>query len=180
MRFRCCHQCRCFKVIGELGRERISDASAERTRRISLDKSHNTCTIEKYQISALFSDLSNIYMGIVYLLDQHKPAVDASTMRFYTEFRCLRHRMCYIIIFPIPLSALASWRFLPHCTVLLINMASFRLRGFQSALRGHTGLLRNQQRRWAQVHDVRFLASHHDPKHVLDKYRSKLDEKAKQ
>jgi ATP synthase F1 complex assembly factor 1 len=30
------------------------------------------------------------------------------------------------------------------------------------------------------VHDVRFLASHHDPKYVLDKYRSKLDQKAKE
>lgn len=70
-------------------------------------------------------------------------------------------------------------RFL-HCTVLLINMASFRLQGFHSVFRGQTRLLRNQQRRWAQVHDVRFLASHHDPKYVLDKYRAKLDEKAKQ
>ncbi|CAG8240570.1 unnamed protein product [Penicillium salamii] len=56
----------------------------------------------------------------------------------------------------------------------------FRLQGFQSALRGQSGLLRNQQRRWAQVHDVRFLASHHDPKYVLDKYRAKLDQKAKE
>ena len=56
----------------------------------------------------------------------------------------------------------------------------FRLQGFQSALRGQTGLLRTQQRRWAQVHDVRFLASHHDPKYVLDKYRAKLDQKAKE
>ncbi|KAJ5151347.1 uncharacterized protein N7482_010599 [Penicillium canariense] len=59
-------------------------------------------------------------------------------------------------------------------------MASFRLQGFQSALRGKSHLLRNQQRRWAQVHDVRFLASHHDPKHVLNKYKDKLVEKAKQ
>lgn len=56
----------------------------------------------------------------------------------------------------------------------------FRLQGFRSALRGQTGLLRTQQRRWAQVHDVRFLASHHDPKYVLDKYRAKLDQKAKE
>ncbi|KAF3392620.1 Protein ATP11 [Penicillium rolfsii] len=59
-------------------------------------------------------------------------------------------------------------------------MASRRLPGLQSVLRGSSHLLRPQQRRWAQVHDVRFLASHHDPKHVLEKYRSKLDEKAKQ
>jgi len=59
-------------------------------------------------------------------------------------------------------------------------MASFRLQGFQSVFRSQSRLLRNQQRRWAQVHDVRFLASHHDPKHVLDKYRAKLAEKAKQ
>ncbi|KAJ5496572.1 ATP mitochondrial protein 11 [Penicillium fimorum] len=59
-------------------------------------------------------------------------------------------------------------------------MPSFRLQGFQSVIRGNSHLLRHQQRRWAQVHDVRFLASHHDPKYVLDKYRSKLDKKAKE
>ncbi|KAJ5092032.1 hypothetical protein NUU61_006902 [Penicillium alfredii] len=59
-------------------------------------------------------------------------------------------------------------------------MASLRLQGFQYLLRGKSHLLRNQQRRWAQVHDVRFLASHHDPNNVLDKYRAKLDQKAKQ
>ncbi|KAJ5826030.1 hypothetical protein N7474_003168 [Penicillium riverlandense] len=59
-------------------------------------------------------------------------------------------------------------------------MASLRLQGFPSLLRGQSRLLRNTQRRWAQVHDARFLASHHDPNHVLDKYRSKLDQKAKQ
>ncbi|KAJ5577404.1 uncharacterized protein N7459_006368 [Penicillium hispanicum] len=59
-------------------------------------------------------------------------------------------------------------------------MASTRLQGFHSMLRGRSHLLRNHQRRWAQVHDVRFLASHHDPNHVLDKYRAKLDQKAKE
>lgn len=59
-------------------------------------------------------------------------------------------------------------------------MASMRFQGLRSVLRGQSPLLRTQQRRWAQVHDVRYLASHHDPKHVLDKYRAKLDEKAKQ
>jgi ATP synthase F1 complex assembly factor 1 len=59
-------------------------------------------------------------------------------------------------------------------------MTSFRLQGFQSLLRGNSRLLRTPQRRWAQVHDVRFLASHHDPKYVQDKYRSKLDQKAKE
>ncbi|KAJ5612930.1 hypothetical protein N7510_006124 [Penicillium lagena] len=59
-------------------------------------------------------------------------------------------------------------------------MASLRLQGLQSLLRGQSRLLRNPQRRWAQVHDVRFLASHHDPNYVLDKYRSKLEQKAKQ
>ncbi|KAJ5266349.1 hypothetical protein N7524_007367 [Penicillium chrysogenum] len=59
-------------------------------------------------------------------------------------------------------------------------MPSFRLQGFQSLIRGNSNLLRHQQRRWAQVHDVRFLASHHDPNYVLDKYRAKLDKKAKE
>jgi ATP synthase F1 complex assembly factor 1 len=60
-------------------------------------------------------------------------------------------------------------------------MPSFRLQGFRSVLRGNNAhLLRHQQRRWAQVHDVRYLASHHDPNHVFDKYRAKLDQKAKE
>ncbi|RMJ25832.1 hypothetical protein PHISP_03305 [Aspergillus sp. HF37] len=59
-------------------------------------------------------------------------------------------------------------------------MTSLRLSTLQPLLRGAAPILRLQQRRWAQVHDVRFLATHHDPKHVHDKYRSKLDQKAKQ
>ncbi|OAQ67933.1 F1F0 ATP synthase assembly protein Atp11 [Pochonia chlamydosporia 170] len=35
------------------------------------------------------------------------------------------------------------------------------------------------QRRWAQVHDVRFLATKQTPQVVLDKYREKLNQKAK-
>lgn len=35
------------------------------------------------------------------------------------------------------------------------------------------------QRRWAQVHDVRFLATHQKSDAVLDKYRAKLEQKAK-
>ncbi|KAJ5558182.1 hypothetical protein N7461_002154 [Penicillium sp. DV-2018c] len=60
-------------------------------------------------------------------------------------------------------------------------MPSFRLQGFRSVLSGSNGhLLRRLQRRWAQVHDVRYLASHHDPNHVFEKYRAKLDQKAKE
>ncbi|KAI9924059.1 hypothetical protein ASPWEDRAFT_26339 [Aspergillus wentii DTO 134E9] len=59
-------------------------------------------------------------------------------------------------------------------------MASLRSSAFQSLIRVRSPLLRCQQRRWAQVHDVRFLATHHDPKHVLDKYRAKLDQRAKE
>ncbi|KAE8144361.1 ATP11 protein-domain-containing protein [Aspergillus avenaceus] len=59
-------------------------------------------------------------------------------------------------------------------------MVSLRQFTFQSLLRNRTHILRTQQKRWAQVHDVRFLATHHDPKLVLEKYRAKLDQKAKQ
>lgn len=86
----------------------------------------------------------------------------------------------YVRIWFRPDSLIASPSFSFHTVLLLNIMASLRLQGFQSVLRGKSNLLRNHQRRWAQVHDVRFLASHHDPKHVLDKYRSKLDQKAKQ
>lgn len=36
------------------------------------------------------------------------------------------------------------------------------------------------QRRWAQVHDVRFVSQHQNPSKVLDKYKDKLDRKAKE
>lgn len=36
------------------------------------------------------------------------------------------------------------------------------------------------QRRWAQVHDVRFLATAEPPRAVLERYREKLDQKAKE
>lgn len=36
------------------------------------------------------------------------------------------------------------------------------------------------QRRWAQVHDVRFLATHRQPDRVIEKYKEKLDRKAKE
>jgi ATP synthase F1 complex assembly factor 1 len=36
------------------------------------------------------------------------------------------------------------------------------------------------QRRWAQVHDVRFLATHHSSDKVLNKYREKLERKARE
>ncbi|KAI1756658.1 ATP11 protein-domain-containing protein [Xylaria castorea] len=35
-----------------------------------------------------------------------------------------------------------------------------------------------QQRRWAQVHDVRFLATTQIPRRIVEKYREKLDRKA--
>ncbi|KAF2168868.1 hypothetical protein M409DRAFT_65233 [Zasmidium cellare ATCC 36951] len=39
---------------------------------------------------------------------------------------------------------------------------------------------RASQRRWAQVHDVRFYAAHQNPSKVQDKYRQKLDQKARE
>lgn len=36
------------------------------------------------------------------------------------------------------------------------------------------------QRRWAQVHDVRFVAQHSTQNRVLDKYKDKLEQKAKE
>uniref|UniRef100_L2G3M5 F1f0 atp synthase assembly protein n=1 Tax=Colletotrichum fructicola (strain Nara gc5) TaxID=1213859 RepID=L2G3M5_COLFN len=38
----------------------------------------------------------------------------------------------------------------------------------------------SNQRRWAQVHDVRFLATTQQPRAVVEKYRAKLEQKAKQ
>ena len=40
--------------------------------------------------------------------------------------------------------------------------------------------VRLNQRRWAQVHDVRFVATHRQPDRILEKYKEKLDRKAKE
>lgn len=58
-------------------------------------------------------------------------------------------------------------------------MSSIRAQAFRYLTRGRTPL-RLPQKRFAQVHDVRFLATHRDPNQVLDKYREKLDQKAQQ
>ena len=39
--------------------------------------------------------------------------------------------------------------------------------------------LRGSQKRWAQVHDVRFLVTHHRSERLLEKYKDKLDRKVK-
>lgn len=60
-------------------------------------------------------------------------------------------------------------------------MASIRIPALrhlaQTSLRAPRSLV---QRRWAQVHDVRFLATTQPPQTVYEKYRAKLDQKAKQ
>ncbi|GAB7349520.1 hypothetical protein MBLNU459_g0225t1 [Dothideomycetes sp. NU459] len=58
-------------------------------------------------------------------------------------------------------------------------MASF-ISPVRHAVSFSAPLLRLTQRRWAQVHDIRFLATHQKPdQKVLDKYRAKLEQKAK-
>jgi hypothetical protein len=39
---------------------------------------------------------------------------------------------------------------------------------------------RYSQRRWARVHDVRYLATHNTHDRILDKYKDKLGKKAKE
>lgn len=55
-----------------------------------------------------------------------------------------------------------------------------RPHAFQALLRGRSPMLRVPQKRFARVHDVRFLATHRDPNQVQDTYKEKLDQKAKQ
>ena len=45
---------------------------------------------------------------------------------------------------------------------------------------GRSQCQRGVQRRWAQVHDVRFLATHRHPDRVIEKYKEKLERKAKE
>ena len=58
-------------------------------------------------------------------------------------------------------------------------MASFRIPALRHVVPGAAPYLRASQRRWAQVHDVRFLATQHSER-VLEKYKEKLDRKVKE
>ncbi|KAK4129572.1 ATP11-domain-containing protein [Parathielavia appendiculata] len=60
-------------------------------------------------------------------------------------------------------------------------MAAARTPVLRHILSCQTGALRaSNQRRWAQVHDVRFLATTQQPRNILEKYRDKLDRKARE
>jgi ATP synthase mitochondrial F1 complex assembly factor 1 len=58
-------------------------------------------------------------------------------------------------------------------------MASFRILALRHLVPGASPSVRVFQRRWAQVHDVRFLTTHQSDR-VLEKYKEKLDRKAKE
>lgn len=60
-------------------------------------------------------------------------------------------------------------------------MATARIPALRNLLSSNLFSLRaSNQRRWAQVHDVRFLATTQASRTVLEKYREKLDAKARQ
>lgn len=60
-------------------------------------------------------------------------------------------------------------------------MAAVRAPVLRHLLSCQTRALRaSHQRRWAQVHDVRFLATTQAPRNILEKYRDKLDRKARE
>ncbi|PSS27681.1 hypothetical protein M430DRAFT_46755 [Amorphotheca resinae ATCC 22711] len=58
-------------------------------------------------------------------------------------------------------------------------MASLRMPMLRHVVSGAAPYLRASQRRWAQVHDVRFLATQQSDR-ILAKYKEKLDKKAKE
>ncbi|KAK2755556.1 hypothetical protein FQN54_006496 [Arachnomyces sp. PD_36] len=60
-------------------------------------------------------------------------------------------------------------------------MASLRVPTLRTLLRTQSPRLQFQQRRWAQVHDVRYVATHQDPsQRYQDRYKEKLEKKAKE
>ncbi|KAJ0341148.1 hypothetical protein COL922a_002602 [Colletotrichum nupharicola] len=60
-------------------------------------------------------------------------------------------------------------------------MASCRIPALRHLVTSSARAFRaSDQRRWAQVHDVRFLATTQQPRAVVEKYRAKLEQKAKQ
>ncbi|KAM3077594.1 hypothetical protein ACMFMG_006930 [Clarireedia jacksonii] len=58
-------------------------------------------------------------------------------------------------------------------------MASFRSPSLRRMVSGAAPYLRTSQKRWAQVHDIRFLATQQSDR-VLEKYKEKLEKKAKE
>ncbi|CZT42900.1 related to F1F0-ATPase complex assembly protein ATP11 [Rhynchosporium secalis] len=58
-------------------------------------------------------------------------------------------------------------------------MASFRTPALRHVVSGAAPYLRSTQRRWAQVHDVRFLATQQSDR-VIEKYKEKLAKKAQE
>jgi len=65
-------------------------------------------------------------------------------------------------------------------TISLLLMIAFRIPALRHTIGGVPPFLRGFQRRWAQVHDVRFVATHRTPDSVLEKYRHKLVRKAEE
>merc|ERR1711939_803981 len=58
-------------------------------------------------------------------------------------------------------------------------MASFRTPALRHVVSGAAPYLRATQRRWAQVHDVRFLATQQSDR-IIEKYKEKLAKKAQE
>jgi ATP synthase F1 complex assembly factor 1 len=58
-------------------------------------------------------------------------------------------------------------------------MAALRVPALRNIASGAAPYLRTSQRRWAQVHDVRFLVTQQSDR-VLEKYKEKLDRKARE
>jgi ATP synthase mitochondrial F1 complex assembly factor 1 len=58
-------------------------------------------------------------------------------------------------------------------------MAALRVPALRNIVSGAAPYLRTSQRRWAQVHDVRFLATQQSDR-VLEKYKERLDKKARE
>ncbi|PGG99050.1 ATP synthase mitochondrial F1 complex assembly factor 1 [Blastomyces parvus] len=67
-----------------------------------------------------------------------------------------------------------------HFRASSVAMSSLRAPVVKNIVRSGRPLLPHAQRRWAQVHDVRYLTTHHDSNRVIDRYKDKLDRKAKQ
>ena len=59
-------------------------------------------------------------------------------------------------------------------------MTSLKVLAGRPAFGATAPRLLHLQRRWAQVHDVRFLVTHQQNARVVEKYKDKLQQKAKE
>jgi ATP synthase F1 complex assembly factor 1 len=78
---------------------------------------------------------------------------------------------------PLPRSDISG---IEHFSIATPIMAALRTFLARRLCGPNSSAYRQSQRRWARVHDVRFTANHGVQDRIIDRYKDKLDRKAKE